>query len=104
MTDERHIEDTLKQFAHEPAPGSKQTVMAAYREAQAARPPVPFWKRPIPLYAAAVIVAVLVAASFLAGQRSSTVPENRTSASLENADGVVTSQEIQWRPAQNDLL
>jgi hypothetical protein len=104
MTDHHDIEETLKQFKHEPAPKSKQAVMNAYRNAFAARPGIAFWKRPIPLYAAAIIAIVLVGVSFVAGLRSSMGVETRVSAPEENVDGAVTSQDIEWRPAQNDLL
>jgi hypothetical protein len=105
MTDHRDIEETLKQFDHVPAEGTRDAVMAAYRHTRGDRAGVVFWKRPVPLYAAAVIVVVLVAASFVAGQRTSMSAGARADRMPPaGADGMVTSQDIEWRAAQNDLL
>jgi len=75
--------------------------MSAYDEAfgggRAKQGPVAFWKRPVPLYAAAAALVVMIGVSFVAGQRA---PVQGTTP----ADGAVTSADIEWSAAENDLL
>jgi hypothetical protein len=105
MTDHRDIEETLKRFDRAPDAETKAEVMSAYRRAFEAGARAGFWRRPVPLYAAAAVIVVLVAASFVAGQRTSMSAGARADRATPGVtDGVVTSQDIEWRPAQNDLL
>jgi anti-sigma-K factor RskA len=109
MTDDKHIEETLKHYRSDPGPQVRQSVMSRFARAIGDRTPeddpVPFWKRPIPAYVAAAAIVVAVGLSFVAGQRT-TPPEHR----LDSANEYVTdsapadSLGLTWEVALRDLL
>ena len=106
MRDDFDVEDTLRRYRTEPSARVKRTVRDRFGEM---RDPGPkhrgFWKRPIPLYAAATALAIVVGLSFAAG-RTTSRDGYRTGSSTQPAgqDTLMTSVEIEWVPAENDLL
>ncbi len=109
MNDQRDIEETLRKFRHDSYARAKQSVMSAYDASFAGsdgtRGAVAFWKRPIPLYIAAMMAVLMVAGAFLAGRRTSIQDISPvTSQQPAPADGAVTSADIEWSAAENDLL
>lgn len=107
MTDRENIEDVLKMFRHKPAARVKRVVMSAYGESLAGdgRGSGGFWNRPVPLYAAAAVLVVMVGVSFLAGQRG--VPSGPVRTVTEPAvpaGGAASPAGIEWSTAVNDLL
>lgn len=104
MTDHRDIEEALREFEHDPAAGVKDAVMAAYGEAYRAPARTELWKRPVPLYAAAAVVIFLAGMSFVAGRHVAPADRAGVAPTAEPADGSVTSQVIEWRPATSDVL
>jgi anti-sigma-K factor RskA len=105
VTDHRDIEERLKQFHYDPT-RAKRSVMSAYEEPSRHR--LGFWRRSVPLYAAAAVLVLMAAVSFVAGQRSASPREHPPAA--ERADesgpaaGAVTSVDIEWSVAERDLL
>ena len=59
MTDHDDLEHTLRRFRHEPADRVRRAVL----DAGFARSPQPWWRRPVPLYAVAALLAVAVGLS-----------------------------------------
>lgn len=113
MTDRRDIEESLKSFHHQPGGRVKRSVMSAYARAASARVEGGhsrgFWIRPVPLYAAAAVLVLMVAVAFAAGRYTSpaaspAVTPAATAVSPASADGAVTSHDIEWSTATNDLL
>ena len=103
------IEETLKNFRHDPAPDVKRSVMSAYERSIRGRSggpgAVPFWRRPIPLYLAAGALAVMIAVSFVAGrQTSSHEAATALSHPSEGAASRSEDTELEWAVAERDLL
>jgi hypothetical protein len=97
MSDRHDIEEQLKQFRHDPGAQTKERVMSSYRRAHAVG--APFWRRPVPLYAAAAFVVVMVGVSFAAGRRVSA-----TAGAGEVSPSVPVSIDVEWSRAECDLL
>ena len=74
MRDDHEVEKDLKGFEHRPDDRVKKAVMSAFkREINATGADgnrANFWRRPVPLYAAAVFVIVMMGLSYVAGKRS----------------------------------
>lgn len=107
MTDHDDVEQQLRTFRHHPHERTKRAVMSAYEKSRGAGTTRrrAFWRRPVPLYAAAAVALVLVGVSFIVG-RQVAAPGARRAATIESvpADGVATSQDIEWSVADRDLL
>lgn len=109
MRDDIDIEEALKRFESEPGPEVRRSVLARFSQRSGGRRPASgaagFWKKPVPLYAAAVCVVVAVGLSFVAGQRTAAIqkpPETlRQPARTLNAG---SAPELKWEVAPNDLL
>ena len=104
MKRDNDIERLLKRYPSDPGPEVKRSVLGRFSRAFAiGRPPghaVGFWKRPIPLYAAAAGVILALGLSFFAGRWAAT-PEvsERVDSNRPAAAPAVT-----WEAAVNDLL
>lgn len=106
MNDRHDIEAQLKAFRHRPDDRVKGAVMEAYAAGSATDTRRRgFWRRPVPLYAAAAVVVVTVGLSFFAGTRVSPPVHPVTAVQpADTVDGVVTSQDIEWSAAERDIL
>ncbi len=104
MKRDSDIERLLKRYPSDPGPEVKSSVLRRFSRAFATgRPPghtVGFWKRPIPLYAAAVGVILALGLSFFAGRWAAN-PEGP-----ERIDSYrpVAASTVTWEAAVNDLL
>jgi hypothetical protein len=98
MKDEFDVEGSLKDYEHKPSAPTKQSVLAEF-EKRAGR--VALWKRPVPLYAAAVVLVIAMGFSFAAGQRSIPGASPKVTG---HEDAVVTSDDIEWTSAVRDFL
>lgn len=109
MRGDMDIEETLKRFEGHPGPDVKPAIMARFSRRFGIRRPVPhktaFWKRSIPIYAAAVVVVAAAGLSFVAGRRT-TVAQQAPGAFREpgRALNAGAAPEIMWEAAPNDLL
>ena len=109
MRDDYDIEDVLKKSRLRPSPRVKRRVLAEFmsshdaKHTQSVNPG--FWKKPIPLYAVAASLVILVGLSFFAGQKTSR-PESPPIASqeLSQPQEITTAKDISWRIAERDLL
>ena len=109
MEDNHDIEDALKKSRLRPSPRVKKRVLSEFmrshdaKHAQSVEPG--FWKKPIPLYAVAASLVILVGLSFFAGQRTSQADNQPTaSQQLSQPQEITTAQDITWRIAERDLL
>jgi hypothetical protein len=104
MKRDSDIERLLKRYPSDPGPEVKRSVLGRFSRAFAyGRSPgheVGFWKRPIPLYAAAAAVILALGLSFFAG-RWATAPEMP-----ERVDSIrpAAAAAVTWEAAVNDLL
>ena len=105
MNENIDIEHVLKRYRGAPSSRVKRSVLSRFIHTFDSRSSVGFWKRPIPLYVATAIVVIAVGLSFFAGRKMfqqelrptvlyETVPEG----------DVITTQELKWEVARNDLL
>ena len=109
MRDDYDIEDALKKSRLRPSPRVKKRVLSEFirshdaKHAQSVEPG--FWKKPIPLYAVAASLVILVGLSFYAGQKTLR-PESPPTVSqeLSQPQEITTAQDITWRIAERDLL
>ncbi|MCK5619572.1 MAG: hypothetical protein KAJ17_09230 [Candidatus Krumholzibacteria bacterium] len=109
MRDDYDIEDALKKSQLRPSPRVKKRLLSEFmrshgaKHAQSVEPG--FWKKPIPLYAVAASLIILVGLSFAAGQKTSR-PESPPTASqeLSQPQEITTAKDITWRIAERDLL
>jgi hypothetical protein len=109
MRDDIDIEETLRRFESDPGPEVKRSVLARFSQEFGSRRPVPhkaaFWKRPVPLYAAATGIIIAMGLSYVAGQQTAATqrpPETlRGPARALNAG---EAPELKWEVAPNDLL
>ena len=106
MNDRHDIEEQLEGFRHRPGGRVKKAVMDAYADGDApVRGTGGFWRRPVPLYAAAAVAIVMVGLSFLAGVQARRPAAPATAVQpADSVDGVVTTQDIEWSVAERDLL
>jgi hypothetical protein len=109
MKDNHDIEDMLKKTDLNPSPRVKDRVLSEFQRtlgsnnARVAK--MRFWKKPIPLYAAAASVIILVGLSFVAGQKTARPESPPTAAQeLSQPDEIKTAQDITWAVAERDLL
>ncbi len=72
MNKDIDIEAELRRYRREPGAGVKRSVLSSYadsyRRGVAAGDRGGFWKRPMPLYAAAAMLVAAIGLSFLAGR------------------------------------
>lgn len=110
MRDDIDIEEALKRFENEPGPEVKRSVMARFSQRFRGRQPAPnaaaFWKKPVPLYAAAAVIVVAVGLSFVAGRKTSGPRFVPAVAPGEPARALNTgvAPEVRWEAAPSDLL
>jgi hypothetical protein len=110
MTTDFDVEGALGRFRHEPSARVKRSVMTAFRHTfrggDRGGRRVRFWRRPVPLYAAAATLLVLVGLSFALGRTTSRAGGSQSGLSPERPGGknVVTSQDMNWVAAENDVL
>jgi len=99
MTDRDDLEKTLREFQHQPGERVKRAVMSEFERAVAGRGRRRgFWRRPLPLYAAAALFLAVAGLSFWAGQRS-VRPGRAAQIVLPEP-----SHDVEWCAAETDLL
>ena len=109
MKDNHDIEDVLKKSGVTPSPRVKDRVLSEFSRAlgnnNARGVKASFWRTPIPLYAVAASVVILVGLSFVAGQKTSR-PESPPAAvqELSQPEEIKTAQDIGWTVTARDLL
>lgn len=107
MTDEHDLEGVLKRYDAGPGERTKKTVMNRFRRTlgEHAGGGGGFWRRPVPLYRAAVAMVLLVALSFVAGRELS---GGRRGSAAGPAEGpawpAAVADELDWVPAASDFL
>ena len=104
MKRDSDIERLLMRYASDPGPEVKRSVLDRFSRTIATRRSpghaVGFWKRPIPLYVAAVGVVLALGLSFFAGRwAASPMAPERVESNQPAAAPAVT-----WEAAVNDLL
>ena len=109
MRDDFDVEDVLRRYRTAPSARVKQAVLDHFSQMRGPgthrRGALGFWTRPIPFYAAAAVLVILVGLSFAAGRSTSRAGDQaRPSTSPTGENRLATSAEIQWVPAENDLL
>jgi hypothetical protein len=104
MKRDNDIERLLKGYPSAPGPEVKRSVLARFSAVFATgHTPdhaVVFWKRPIPLYAAAAGVVLALGLSFVAGRWAAT-PERPAYHELNQP---AAAPAVTWEAAVNDLL
>jgi hypothetical protein len=99
MTDRDDLEKTLREFQHQPSERVKRAVMSEFERAVGGRERRRgFWRRPMPLYAAAVLFLAVAGLSFWAGQHSARA--GRAAHTVRPAP----TQDVEWCAAETDLL
>jgi hypothetical protein len=124
MRDDFDVEDVLRRYKAEPGARVKKEVLSRFagmrgnearlteardtgtRETGTARRRAPgWWKRPVPLYAAAAALVIVMGFSFAAGERRARVERQSSMAGdtlqTENTRGAADTK---WVAAENDLL
>lgn len=109
MNTKPNIEDLLKRFRREPSPRVKRAVLSRYAERfDRARGPAgrtPFWRRPVPLYFAAALIAVTAGLSFIGGQNLSREEGSPKDSSIVRQDTLTdAAPEQQWYYAPSDVF
>jgi hypothetical protein len=103
------IEALLKRLRTEPSPRVKRAVLSKYAEcfggARQDDRGTAFWRRPVPLYAAALIAVVAVALS-VAGERMLARESRRARESSANVQDSLAAPELEqkWQFAPRDVL
>jgi len=104
MNEDIDIENILKRYRSDPSPKVRRSVLSRFTHTFGSREPVSLWKKPIPLYLVAAKIVIAVGISFFAGQRMAQ-PERQPEALHEPIqENSITTQEIKWEVAVNDLL
>jgi len=99
MNEHDDLEHTLQSFAHEPAPAVRRAVLAAgVRPATAS-----WWRRPVPLYAVAVLLVVAVGLSLAVARGGRAVPPIGAPAVGPTADGPAAAP-LPWATAVRDQI
>ena len=109
MRDDFDIEDALRRHRCDPSPRVKQSVLAELdrtrRHGSIHRGAAGFWKRPVPLYVAAAALVIVVGLAFAAGRMTSwTDRQSGLSGEPSREKNDITSRDIHWVAAENDLL
>ena len=109
MNDDFDIEGALRRYSCKPGENTRRSVLARFIQARQGgapdRNPDGFWHKPVPLYLVASVILVFACLSFIAGQKT-TQGDMQTTVSEEPSQErpVVTSEDIKWVVAENDLL
>jgi hypothetical protein len=109
MNDEFDIEKTLGKFRADPGADVKASVMSRFNEATTSGerdiPKAGFWRKKIPLYAVVASLFVFMVLSFYAGKITSR-PEAKGIVNEEanQADEIISADDIKWTVAERDLL
>ncbi len=112
------IEEELKNYRIDLGRRVKRSVMNRYAQKYGRRSSpsllLSFWRRPIPVYLGALLIAAAVVASFFAGRatlpRRSSVTEpifpreQRTNLSREPSGDTPAERALQWEPASRDFF
>ncbi len=93
MTEHDDLEARLKAFDHDPAPRVRHAVLTAHR-AQHGRPP--FWRRGIPIYAVAALLALAVGLTWVVGQAPTNARLAATRAQPAARDSVLVWATAVW--------
>lgn len=112
MNDKHDAEKILERLRIGPGAGVKRSVMERFNERFGAvrdtRPPIFFWRRPVPLYlaVAAVIAALLVAAPVQNRlfPRDDRRYAHQESGKTVNSASTVEAADIRWNIAHSDFI
>ncbi len=103
MTEHDDFEDELKRFHHETDPRVKRSVMEAYgnRLGRGRLGPgrVPLWKRTIPIYAVAALLAIAVGVTWTLGRAR--IGDRAGATAARNAPGDTA---LVWATAERDQI
>lgn len=109
------IEEELKNYRIDLSRRVKRSVMNRYARKFGQRSPrLSFWRRPIPVYLGALLIAAAVVASFFAGRASLPRRSSMTGPFLTRDQGTNFPREpfvgkppgrdLKWEPASRDLF
>ena len=107
MNDEFDVEETLKRYNAGPGEHTKRSVMDKFRRTHDARAGKQsgLWRRPVPLYRAAIAILLLAGVSFAAGREFSSVLGPSDSGPRQApASQAAAANEIDWVAADRDFL
>lgn len=106
MKDEFDVEGLLRRYNAGPGEHTKKSVMDRFNRARGAHAERGgFWRRPVPLYRAAIVLLLLVGLSFAAGRQFSSGPAARYSGPDQApALPAAAVDVIDWVPADSDFL
>jgi hypothetical protein len=106
MKDDFDPEDVLRRYEADPSAKVKRTVLDRFGKEHAERTRRPgFWKRPVPLYAAAAALVIVMGFSYTAGERRARAEGHPhvTGDTLQTGHTSKTG-DVEWVSAENDLL
>jgi len=102
MTDRDPLEHALRGFHHEPAPHVRQQSLAAFRAARRSRR-TPWWRRPVPLHAAAAFALAAASLAFALGAGSGDSAARGTPPAGASPPAAPWAEDAIWAAAVSDV-